>query len=81
MSLPSETAYWAWSIKGLGGAVALCESLAQEGPRITQHYHEDIVRLAARLTRLSVALYERRIDEGAAFAKIEFSDVERRQLE
>lgn len=67
MQLPSESTYWSWALRGLGGLISIFEGLAEHGPRLSEPQEAEFVSCCERLYNVASSLSLRRIDKGAEY--------------
>lgn len=63
--IPSETTYWSWAIRGLGGVIAILDGMVKFGPRLTAQQHSELRELGSNLYTI-VGMAEKRIHENGA---------------
>lgn len=65
--LPSESTFWSWALRGLGGVITIIEGMAQHGPRLSEPQEQEFVGCCERLYNVARQLSLRRIDKGAEY--------------
>jgi hypothetical protein len=65
--LPSETTFWSWAIRGLGGSLNILEGMLGHGPRLTESQWNELESELCRGIDLLEAAKNRITENAAAF--------------
>lgn len=78
--MPSESTFWSWAIRGLGGSCAILDGLGEHGPRMNDAQYAELQATSQRLTMLVGQLANRVQDRGATSHGLETDPIATRPV-